>query len=145
MTDFIYQAKNCLPEQLCNQIIQLFEMDKNKFKGETNEGITTNIKDTTDLIISHCSQQNEIWFNIENFLCEQLGVHIKEYVKYINKDYYKAENNSGVDRSLFTDTNFYFGNFLIQKYEKGKGKYLYHHDFKIDYKEENYRAIAYIF
>ena len=65
-------------------------------------------------------------------------------VKHIsNKDSYKKENNHDVGFKILGGS-LHFDHFMIQKYKKNKGKYIYHDDFHCDSVKDRYRVITFI-
>ena len=67
MEKFIYINSNSISPQLSNDIIQLFEEDKDLHrKGVTISGINENIKKTTDFIIPLNPEKK--WIKIQKFL-----------------------------------------------------------------------------
>ena len=120
--NYICEYKNSIPNILCNEIIKLFETQDNKNEGLTICGINKNIKDTTDYVIP----KNDIkWKKIENFLYKELLNKLNKYIKTHSKNEYDTEN---VKYKIFNQT-IKLQNFMIQKYDKNKGKYIYHDDF----------------
>ena len=49
--DYIYINNNSLSKEICKDIINKFELEKNKFEGQTLGGLNQNIKDTLDFNI----------------------------------------------------------------------------------------------
>ena len=137
--NFIYQNEYSICPELCNEIIEMYEMEDNKSDGSTIGGIQKKVKDTTDYTIP---KNNEKWGKIEEFLYKELHKNILKYVKQINCSKYTEEFNHGCDSSIFKNQNFEANDFMIQKYEKNKGKYVYHNDFHIV--SNKYRVIAFL-
>ena len=134
MVDFIYQCHNSMPKPLCDDIIKLFEETEDKHKGTIISGIQPDVKDTTDYIIP---KNNDKWTKIEQFLYKELS---KNILLYINKpgydDNYNKVFNLFYKRELITEY------FMVQKYNKNEGKYIYHNDFNID--NSKYRVITFL-
>ena len=113
---------NHLSKTLCKQIITKFEEEKDevplgKSKGVTQSGYNPSVKLTTDFNIT----LNSKWKLLDNILSEKLTKVIKEYFEYLQK------NNFKINTIKITDTGY-----QIQKYDKKKGQYAWHHDFIID-------------
>jgi len=121
MNNYIYQKHNSLSKNNCNKIIELFEKETNsKYEGVTFSGLNKNIKNTTDYSIN---KNDNNWTDIYNLLVLELQINLKNYINslYINSfdEKYKYFENSDLS------TN----DFMIQRYIKSHGKYIYHHDF----------------
>lgn len=146
MTDFIYQNKDAISKELCNEMIKLYDsVEEGKFEGCTFGGVQKDIKDTTDFLIAHTEDQESKWYYIERMLYSALQINLVSYIEYINRESYVGEGNNGQDGQVLKNRQLQAGNFMMQKYEKGKGKYTYHHDFRAEYENKQYRAITYLF
>lgn len=143
MSDFIIEYKYSIPEPLCDKIIKMFETQDNKHKGITASGIYIDIKDTTDFIIPI---MDEKWNKVESFLYKELFSKIKKYIKTINqKMNLDSKDNYNIDYNYFENTNFFTEYFMIQKYNKNIGKYVYHNDFLLsDTIDKSFRVITFI-
>lgn len=142
MSEFIYQSPNSLPPSLCDEIIGLFENTQNKYDGCTLKGVLKHIKDTTDFIIP---KNDATWHHIEKYLYSELSTNLLEYMDTINKkEEYNLKNNDNIIFKIFDNTIQHIDSFMVQKYEKGKGKYIYHNDFCMDIDKKRYRTITYL-
>jgi hypothetical protein len=137
--DFIYQNEHSICPEFCEEIIEMYEMEQNKYDGLTIGGVQKKIKDTTDFIIP---KNDEKWSRIESFLYKELHKNILKYIQYINREKYNEHNNNGEDSSIFTNTKFETQHFMIQKYDKNKGQYIYHNDFHMI--PNKYRVITFL-
>ena len=138
--DYIYQNNNSLCSELCKEIIEIFENDKNKHDGLTIGGINKKVKDTMDLNIYKTDNK---WLEVCNFLETELTYNLKIYSENINKKY---KNVNGFDNSYeVLNKNIEITPFMVQRYIKNEGKYIYHNDFNIDYKKKTYRVLTYLF
>jgi hypothetical protein len=143
MDSYIYQCNNSIPAPLCYDIIQLFELDDGRYIGSTLGGINKTIKDTTDFVIP--KDPTSKWNKIEVFLKKELNSHLKKYINSINKsDNYLPKNNCNIDGSALKNCSLQVDNFMVQKYDKGKGKYVYHNDFDNDFINKRYRIITFL-
>jgi len=138
MTDFIYEIKNSIPDELCDDIINMYELEDNKYGGLVFSGLRKDIKDTTDLIIS---KNEKRWERVEKILYNTLTNGFAEYMSHMNKSEYTSNN---ITYNLLESNKAYINNFMIQKYEKCKGKYIYHNDFSVDFEKKAYRVITFI-
>ena len=71
MDKYIYTNKTSLSSELCNDIIQLFEIENKKYEGVTAAGLNKNIKNTMDFVIP---KDNNKWYKIYNFLSKELQI-----------------------------------------------------------------------
>jgi hypothetical protein len=138
MTDFIYEIKNSIPDELCDDIINMYELEDNKYGGLVFSGLRKDIKDTTDLIIS---KNEKRWERVEKILYNTLTNGFAEYMSHMNKSEYTSNN---ITYNLLESNKAYINNFMIQKYEKCKGKYIYHNDFSVNFEKKAYRVVTFI-
>ena len=139
MNKYVYLNKNSLSKEFCLDIIDLFENeDTGKYPGVTRGGLQKNIKDTTDFIID---STNDKWCKYHKFLRDELNRNIKKYLKTIRDEFKKK---SEFIWNYFDDEVISYNVFLMQKYIKKTGKYVFHDDFSIDYQEKKYRAFTFL-
>jgi hypothetical protein len=119
-----------MPE-LCDQIINYYNLSKNTYDGVTYGGLNKSVKDTRDLMIPF---DDPDWEDTNRLLYEALYANILIYLKQINPDAgrYRVFPTNCLTESLF----------MIQKYQKNKGKYIYHNDSQIE--SSKYRVITFI-
>jgi predicted 2-oxoglutarate/Fe(II)-dependent dioxygenase YbiX len=131
--DLFYINENSLSKELCEEIINLYELEGNmRAKGETARGYNPNIKDSLDFIINNHTY-NEKWNTIYKTLQVEVSRNLQ---RYIEKNSFKK--HIIISGSLFYET------FMIQRYTKGEGKYIYHEDFSVNYNEKSYRVLTYL-
>lgn len=135
MVDFIYQYPNSIPKILCEDIIQLFEEEQDKYEGVVISGLNKNVKDTTDFVIP---KRNDKWKKIEKFLYKELFNKIIRYKNNLQQNEY---NNYNI-KFLFLKGDLFAKDFLISKYRQNTGKYIYHNDFS--YSEKSARVITFL-
>jgi hypothetical protein len=137
---YIYTKKNSLPNELCDEIIDFYNDEgNNRYEGVTQSGLNKNIKDTLDFCIpTNVSNENN-WHKINDILSRELYDNLKIYVKNIENSFNISQNS---DYKIFDINYFKENTFMIQKYKKQKGKYIYHNDFSID--DKGYRVITYL-
>ena len=134
MEELIYVCCNSLPKTLCDNIILKYEENLHlSHDGCTLMGVNKNIKDTTDLKIPLVNTNNLFFFN--NDLYNSLMINIKKYCK-------KLEEKYGMQ--IIKQQKLYDFGFMIQKYEKNKGKYIYHNDFVQDQVLKKRRVLTYL-
>jgi hypothetical protein len=138
MNEFIFEIPNSLPDALCDDIINMYELEDNKYHGVTFAGVNKHVKDTTDLIMP---KNNKVWERIETVLYKQLMNGLAEYMKNLNKDEYSNKKNTF---SLLDNSNLHVDNFMLQKYNKCSGRYTYHNDFANESEKNRYRVITFI-
>lgn len=143
-SSYIYINNKSLSKPLCDEIIELYHLDDKKYDGITKLGVDKNVKDTMDLIIS-----NDIkWIKIKRALQKELIDNLSNYIETLdNKDDYLniGQNTDSkfrhfVDFSSLSEIN----TFMIQKYNKNVGKFVYHSDFRNDYDKKQWRIITFL-
>lgn len=140
---YIYKNENSISRELCLEIIDLFENEKNKRDGCTFSGVIKEIKDTTDCLIN---LDDPKWQRYHSFLCDELNRNLDKYLKELNKN--KILNN---DNQLSNEIYYFFDkkkfivtNLIVIRYIKNIGKYIYHNDFAIDVSNKMFRAITFL-
>jgi hypothetical protein len=122
MNNFIYENPNSLSKKICEDVIELFENETNKYEGVTRGGLNKNVKNTTDYAIY---DYDEKWKPIFELLTLELRNNIKLYINKLGMDSFDEKYIYFNNKQLVTE------NFLIQRYIKNHGKYRYHEDFDI--------------
>jgi hypothetical protein len=144
--DFIYSNEHSLSKELCEEIIHFYKEDNQLGGlGVTYSGVNKKIKDTWDLNIATLLEDKK-WKKIHEVLYKELYINIKIYLDKFNNDpEYNKYHLDDMDKFNILGTNVLKSEcFQVQKYEKQKGKYIYHNDFKAEFKKEEYRVITYI-
>jgi len=145
--NYFYINKNSISKELCKTIINMFDSDKNKYEGVTFGGLNKDIKDTQDFVIPNTPDKTgyDKWNKIRIFLEKELAKNTKEYVKIldniVNMNHEKENTNSEYTtfgRLLSNES------FMVQRYTKQKGRYVYHNDFRSDWENKKYRVITYL-
>lgn len=133
MNKFIYEQKYVLSDELCDMIIKYYHISNETYDGVTHSGLDKSIKDTKDMIIPNDPSNESHWRYINDKLYESLYSNLLIYLKNI-----KPEE----DYKIFPTNRLTEGLFMIQKYQKNKGKYIYHND--SSFESTKYRVITYI-
>lgn len=131
--EFISIEKNSLDRETCNNIIEMFEDEKNKFSGITSVGYDPKIKNTTDFFINWNISIESKWYKINEILVNKMQKHIETYASKM-KELFNI-----MDIKELCDNGF-----LIQKYDKNKGNFIYHNDFNIDKEKKMHRIVTFI-
>ena len=144
---FIYQKPNSISLETCKTIIAYFENEENRYQGTTVDGVNLDVKNSTDFAIPPDSFENgenseckNKWSEICAILSSQLQENVNAYMRELKQhpqlvsDAYRLLNAN----YLTEDT------FQIQKYKKGEGKYIYHHDFLVNWERRRYRVITFL-
>jgi hypothetical protein len=126
----LFIKEDVIDNNLCEEIIKLFESSNKKYYGVVESGLNKNIKNTIDL---HMAFEPELFIDIDKKLHSILNKSIYEYIDKLNS------NCLTITMLHFTDSGF-----NIQKYFKNDGFYVYHNDFCVDYKNEKYRLFTYL-
>jgi hypothetical protein len=146
MENYIYINNNSLSKEICKDIIDFFEKQESKYEGVTFGGLDKNIKDTFDFKIPINSKEKyfEEWSKIFFLLKKEIIRNINIYVKKIYKPISDTNiENSSAKFNFFNKTT-HFDTFLIQKYRKNVGRYVYHDDQHIDCEKNRYRVLTFI-
>lgn len=150
MDRWIYEKKNVLTAELCENIITRFENDKLRQEpgligSNQSSRVNKDIKNTTDLRISDSKE----WSDIDSIVYKLLNMHFKKYkdeVEYDIENDDDIENND--DRRIIPKLSF-IPNYVkdtgyhVQKYNKNEGKYVWHSDMIFSDKAET-RVITFI-
>jgi len=145
LENYFYINQNSLSHEICNDIINYFEIEENgKYEGNTGGGLRKDIKDTLDFQIPSKNEKNKPhWNKIRDLLERELNNNIKNYVKKINDVITVDEENSNNKYKVF-DKFVSFDTIQIQRYTKLKGRYIYHQDFLPIWKDKKYRVITFL-
>ena len=142
---YIYLNKNSLSPEICLDIIQLYENENtsSKHEGLTQGGLNKNVKNTVDFNIP---VNDEKWYKYYKLLNNELSINLKKYFSNLNNnnEFKNIDQLSNKTYVFFEDTNFLSNVFMIQKYTKNMGKYIYHNDFRIDLAEKKYRVLTFL-
>jgi hypothetical protein len=148
MKSFVKEFKCSLSPELCNDIIMKFELQEDKYIGETQSGVNINVKNTIDYLININEEKENssyVWTNIERILYQELTDKIIKYTEYLNHRFFGSFTDPDnypykfLHKQYLSDSGF-----LIQKYTKKIGKYIYHNDFKIEPQQDRYRVITFL-
>lgn len=134
----IYSYDHAISPVLCKTIIEMFETEDSRYKGITNGGYNPTNKETMDFVIPNV---NSRWERVSLFLNKELSQNLKVYLNQLNI----------IDQLNILSPNYLgskflqYDSFMIQKYEKNKGKFNYHNDFICDYEKSRFRLVTFIF
>lgn len=141
---YFHINQHSLSKEICNDIINYFEKENNKYQGVTAAGLNKDVKDSLDFQIPPANENNPShWNKIRTLLEKELNNNVKKYVKKINDSVSVNEEESSYKYNVF-DKYVSFETLQIQKYQKSKGRYIYHNDFSTDWKEKKYRVITFL-
>jgi hypothetical protein len=135
---FIFEKKYSIPTILCDEIVIMYELENIKHPGETISGVHKHIKDTTDMLIP---KKDIKWYKIEEFLYSELSNSIKEYYNFIGNN---VKSDSDRKYSFFDTNDIHTDFFMIQKYNKQEGKYIYHCDSNVEYSNNRHRVLTFL-
>jgi hypothetical protein len=138
-SNYIYINPNSLSLDLCNEIIDMFNKS-DIHEGCTAGGVNKKVKDTRDF-----QTFGDEWINVNALLMNEIEYNVNQYAKLFECDDYKSENNH-TDLKDFrvlepTDIRF-MSQFMVQKYDKNKGRYIYHNDFSVE--DSSFRILTYL-
>jgi len=135
---FLYEDSTSLDISLCNRIIELYENEENKYEGVTRGGLNKSVKDTTDFVIPYDASSNTDWLNISDILYNELNKNLHKYIVKI-RQYLNNEKYILFDAKCLTENLF-----MIQKYIKNRGHYIYHNDSSFEPDRTKYRVLTYL-
>jgi hypothetical protein len=143
MCDFFYKLvyinPDSLSNELCSEIIELFEADNNfKYQGTSMVGYNPNVKNTTDLNITRTAFVDKRWEKIHNVLLKELRHNINLYIEK-----FQEQINSPGYR-LFKGENLGITNMQVQHYKKNIGMFKYHDDSQIIWEDKARRVLVFI-
>lgn len=133
MENYIYINDNSISNELCSDIINLFENSENKYEGVTQSGLDKNIKNTIDFQIPHTDKK---WSKIHKFLHDEITRNLSKYLQKLNNEISQFKH--------FKFNKFYYTSYQIQRYTANEGKYIYHNDSQIIPQENKYRIITFL-
>ena len=98
-----------------------------------------------DLNRQRCNKlSHNDWTKIEKFLYKELQGKLKKYIDRLTKKSYQPENNNNYKFHFFDNNDLTTENFMVQKYVKKEGKYVYHNDGWVDYGNKKHRVITFL-
>jgi hypothetical protein len=122
----------------------MFETEENKHPGNVRAGVFKTIKDTTDYVINfNCDK----WGHVYDMLKNELRYNLKKYVDFLNtnEDYKSNANHSTApDHLVLNEKGLSCDLFMMQRYMQGKGRYIYHDDFRIDPDNSSFRVVTFL-
>jgi hypothetical protein len=137
--DFLYVKKNSISKELCDEIIYKYEQQGVgvHFDGITAGGKNIEIKHTTDMQLLN----NDKWGKIYTFLMEEIGRNITEYINKLNENNYQSDNSPYEKYRFFHNTKVSVDTFLMQRYIKQVGRYIYHTDNSINWESKKHQSL----
>ena len=119
--EYIYEIPNLIDDIVCDDIINKFEADKEKYPGTIGFGtLDDTIKKSVDLRISN----RENWSHVDKYLYIKFGEGYRKYIKYLEEMLGDAWNTSWTN---ITFNNVTDSGYQIQRVDKN-GFYIWHHD-----------------
>jgi hypothetical protein len=115
---FIFIDENNIDKSLCAEIIDLFEKDYRKETGMFGGNFprtNLSIKDTLEIAFSNLDEEH--WINIDRVLFESLNNALQKYLLKLS-----------TVNAQFSPCIVDQAGFQIQKYERNRGKYIWHTD-----------------
>jgi len=137
--NLIYTNPYSISKQLCDEIIHLYESENRHYSGVTASGLNKNIKDTTDMIIP----RDNSWIKIYDFLANELKHNLKLYFDGLDNG--KMQNENSPNKfNIFHNAETITHTFMMQRYIKQVGRYIYHNDAQIDWSNRQYRIVTFL-
>jgi hypothetical protein len=122
MNGFIFELENVLPENICREIIQKFEIDERKQPGAMTRGIDKSVKNGVDLYINSMKD----WDLYSNMIAKEISKGLSAYLDHLSK---VGLNKRNVVNSILHKSKILFPQ--LQKTPKG-GFYNWHTDSRED-------------
>jgi Rps23 Pro-64 3,4-dihydroxylase Tpa1-like proline 4-hydroxylase len=135
----LYINENSLSKEFCNDMIKIFEVDTRRYAGVTASGMNTDIKDSTDLVISNFSHSAP-WDIFLKTLKTELQHNVMEYTNKLTSNC----GSSTRDISLFGCPKLHIPSMQMQKYDANIGKYIYHNDYQCNFNKKDMRQITFM-
>lgn len=135
MDKFIYVNKDSISRELCKDIIDMFEMENDRYPGIVGNGyLNKNVKDTTDFVMTSGGSH---WDRINETLIRELTANVTEYIKRCNS--MVNDNYKTFYTGMLSTTSL-----QIQKYIQNIGKFTYHEDSRVDFVNKSVRKITFL-
>jgi hypothetical protein len=143
MEKYIYINKKSLSSEVCRDLIELFENEDRKYDGVTHGGLQKNVKDTKDFIIPDNEPK---WYKYYHLFHNELTRNLQIYLNKLNENpSFKNENqNTTAIYKHFNNSKIACSVFMLQRYIMNEGRYIYHNDFSVDFKNKKNRIITYL-
>lgn len=140
MEDYTYIKNNAITDELCEDLINYYEIYKNKQRdGIVVEGVRKDIKDTTDMPL-HSKHENYFISKSYKLIHDTIFDNVCKW----NEQLKKKNKNKNLYVQFIESPLFLKQAILLQKYNKKSGFYKYHNDFSIS-STSGHRVITYIF
>jgi hypothetical protein len=146
MDPYIYTNSQSINKDLCVRIMNMFEeQEEGKYDGLTHGGLNKKVKDTKDYVIDN---KDEKWSKVHKFLKDELNRNLKIYLDNLNKNpIFDDKELTNIKYSYFDGTRMMSKTFMVQKYKKQEGRYIFHNDYSVENNPDRdikYRAITYL-
>jgi len=143
MEKYIYINNKSLSSEVSRDLIELFENEDGKYDGITHGGLQKNIKDTKDFVIP---ENEPKWYKYYQLFNAELTRNLQIYLNKLNQNpSFKNENQNTTNiYKHFQNSKISHTVFMLQRYIMNEGKYVYHHDFSVDFKNKKNRIITYL-
>ena len=107
--DLIYEERNALPSDLCQDIIQRFRHDDRKSQGVTTSGeVNLDVKKSMDLSISNLDEWEQIDAKLFTSLAEHLEEYTKTMIRIIDQDLWTNQvQDSGYNIKRYRPGDYY--------------------------------------
>jgi hypothetical protein len=140
-TRYIYTNPNSLSRELCEEIINKYEVSTEKRDGSTLGGVNREVKYTKDLLM-RTSEWDRITVTLRNELHHNLNIFLKDLSN--REDFKGTHNNSKHQDFKITFANITTDLFMAQKYTANVGRYVYHNDSLVEWGEKRKRFMTYL-
>lgn len=130
MDKYIYINESSISKELCNIIVEKYNNQTTGIReGIVMGGLNKNIKISLDYDI----ENNSEWSVIHKCLETELNYNMSKYFKNLNVDYINCNDcqNTTSTYRIIDEENIFNTGFMIKKYIKNMGRYVYHNDYAV--------------
>lgn len=137
MEKYIYIKQRSISQELCKDIIELFENEgDNRYRGYTLGGVHEEIKKSLDFFIEKNNKTSK-WHKIARLLQKELHKNVFLYMEKLKAEFSK-------EYEYYLNTGLFEFGYQMQKYDKNDGKYVFHHDFTNDHEKKIHRVVTFL-
>lgn len=132
MDNLIKIYEKTIPKEVCDFIINEFEVSRNQMEGISGAGINKLVKSSTDLMI-HLNLDNPNWLYIYDYLRENLLGNLVEYIEQnsfmtITGGFASKASAVRTAQSCYMAGNNGQPHMQMQRYIDDQGYYAWHHE-----------------
>lgn len=132
MDNLVKIYEKTIPKDVCDFIINQFEISSNQTEGISGAGVNKRVKSSTDLMI-HLNLTNANWLYIYDYLRENLLTNLVDYIEQnsfmtITGGFASKASAVRTAQSCYMASNNGQPHMQIQRYIDDQGYYAWHHE-----------------